>query len=144
MRDGKTIFQKAILPCFGAFNVASFFLFMRLNGRLLILERRLILELRSSIVAVMGQFLYCKGSRTQSRRSPAYVSGYYFSVYLSSNFYLSPALRNKNRNLKSILDLWTMKATKKIVIKKRTRIQGFQTNSGNSYVIYFIIIPASH
>ena len=25
MRDGKTVFQKAILPCFGAFNVASFF-----------------------------------------------------------------------------------------------------------------------
>ena len=25
MRDGKTVFQKAILPCFGAFNVASRF-----------------------------------------------------------------------------------------------------------------------
>ena len=25
MRYGKTIFQKAILPCFGAFNAASFF-----------------------------------------------------------------------------------------------------------------------
>ena len=89
MRDGKTIFQKAILPCFGAFNAASFFfcLFMRLNGRLLILERRLILESRPSIVAVMGQFLYYKGSSILSRRSPTYVSGYYFSVYLSSNLY---------------------------------------------------------
>ena len=25
MRDGKTVFQKGILPCFGAFNVARFF-----------------------------------------------------------------------------------------------------------------------
>ena len=29
-----------------------------------------------------------------------------------------------------------MKATKKIVMKKRTRIQGLQTISGNSYVKY--------
>ena len=53
MRDGKTVFQKAILPCFDALNVASFFLIMRLNGRLLNLEPCLILEARSSIVAVM-------------------------------------------------------------------------------------------
>ena len=54
MRDGKTVFQKAILPCFGALKMASFFfLIMRLNGRLLNLEPCLILEARSSIVAVM-------------------------------------------------------------------------------------------
>ena len=53
---------------------------MRLNGGLLILERCLILESRSSVVAVMGEFLYYRGSHTQSRHSPTYVSSYYFSV----------------------------------------------------------------
>ena len=74
MRDGKTIFQKAILPCFSNFNVAMFLvLFIRLNGRLLILERRVILDSRSFIVAVMRQFLYYKESSTQSRRSTTYI-----------------------------------------------------------------------
>lgn len=50
--------------------------------------------------------------------------------------FVPPASRNKNRNLKSILDLWTIRTTKKIAIKKRTRIQGLQTNNGSSYVAY--------
>ena len=33
MRDGKTVFQKAILPCFGALTW-QVFLVMKLNGRL--------------------------------------------------------------------------------------------------------------
>ena len=63
-------------------------LFMRLNWRLLVLERRVIIESRSSIAALIGQFLCYKGRSTQIRRSTTYVSGHYFSVYLSSNLYL--------------------------------------------------------
>ena len=90
MRDGKIIFPKkqfcrVLVILTGQ---VFFVLFMRLNGRLLVLERRVILESRSSIAAVMGQFLFYKGSSTQNRRSTTSVSGHYFSVYLSSNLYL--------------------------------------------------------
>ena len=53
------------------------------------IERSYFGKSNSAVVsAVMGQFLYYKGSSTHSRRWTTYVSGYYFSVYLSSNLYL--------------------------------------------------------
>ena len=53
MRDGKTVFQKAILPCFDALNVASLFFDNETEWETIDLEPCLILEARSSIVAVM-------------------------------------------------------------------------------------------
>ena len=52
MRGGKTVFQKAILPCFGAFNVQVFF-GHETEWETIDFGRCLILESRSSIVAVM-------------------------------------------------------------------------------------------